>query len=250
MPSLALPAGNGSAGYRMRVPRRRPRSTGDATPAPSPLMIYGCDDPARGRRGRAPADGRTGRTRSGRRVGSGRLRLRRARDDVRSRFYPPLPAALLTVRLRAIGTQCRARERLGQGDLGHDRQVGAACLPPARRGPTEERLAEEGGEHVGEIAEVEGARRVAPAPKACCSVLVVQLARPRSERKSYASTSSRKRSAAFGASETSGCNSRASLRNARLISASLAPGRCRGSRSSRARSSPRLGYAPNGYVSS
>ena len=61
-----------------------------------------------------------------------------------------------------------------------------------------------------------------PAAQARVAEAVVELARSALESTSYASTTSLKRSSASGASDTSGCSSRASERKAFLISASVA----------------------------
>ena len=105
-------------------------------------------------------------------------------------------------------------------DLGGDVRAARGAAPAA---DAEEVVAEERGEEVAERPEVEARGREAAAAQAGVAEAVVELARARgSESTSYASTTSLKRSSASGASETSGCSSRASPRNAFLISASVA----------------------------
>ncbi len=107
-------------------------------------------------------------------------RTRRADDRLGPRLGA-LAAAAIAVRGCADGdAQGRARERFSERDLRHRGEIGAARLPPCRAaGTTEEALTEEGGEDVGEVAEVEVAGRIAAPAQPGEPVPVVQLAHPR-----------------------------------------------------------------------
>src|SRR5229473_614213 len=82
-------------------------------------------------------------------------------------------AAVARDRDRERDVARRAASRLDELELELRRDVGAARAP---RPAAEEIVAEEGGEDVGQGAEVEMAGREAAAAQACVAVAVVQLA--------------------------------------------------------------------------
>ena len=86
--------------------------------------------------------------------------------------------AVAATRVAGLGDARRDADRdpavrLCQADLGARDDVAAACRPTAPCLLAEERLAEEGAEDVGEVAEIEVRRRVSTAAEALAPVAVV-----------------------------------------------------------------------------
>ena len=95
----------------------------------------------------------------------------------------PLPAQTSHGSATGNGTEPRGPvRRLDELDLDLRGDVGAAALAPARAPAAEEVVAEEGGEDVGQVAEVEVRRLEAAAAQPRVAVAVVELRAPRASR--------------------------------------------------------------------
>ena len=99
----------------------------------------------------------------------------RAGDFFRSGLGALAVAPLARRRDLDLDGPCHAGERIGELDPDRDSDVPAACAAAPVAG--EQIVPEEGREDVGQVREVEVARRVAAALEACVAVAVIQLAR-------------------------------------------------------------------------